>query len=321
MSLALVIDSQPERASNSVFTLQQQGYKVVQRLCGAPHWESLIGLRPRFNDLTSPTPHQRTGPTVSPPDLILLQVDGWQDAALNDLIALKTANQTKNIPVIVLSASNDPKTFIYSLDLGANDCLQEPYIPSVLAAKIRSVMQQQHKINQLEKSNAELHQLASIDPLTQVCNRRHFFQHSRSEFARAQRYNRKLAVIMLDIDNFKRVNDDYGHAAGDSALVSVADSCRYSVRDSDIVGRLGGEEFAICCPETDVEGAYAIAERIRVICESTPLFTQETCHTITVSLGVTCLQHHDNSLEQLLQRADKLLYEAKEKGRNRALFL
>ena len=298
MTRALVVDQNVERAKNTEFYLQQEGYKAA---------------------VTRPGKPCKANCDTQLPDIIVLTVDNWQDQTINTLIELKSATKTKSVPVLVIASCSDPQTLIYSLDLGAHECVLEPTDPQVLAARIRSVLAISERQKKLELANKELAQLASTDALTHVYNRRHFFTQSHAEFARAKRYNRGLSVIMLDIDDFKLVNDRYGHAAGDMALVSLAECCRSIVRESDIVGRLGGEEFAVCCPEADLEGAKIIAERIRGQCEQTLLNYQEQHFCITVSLGVTRLNTEDSSFESIMQRADKLLYSAKDQGRNCAI--
>lgn len=297
MTRALVVDQNVERAKNTEFYLQQEGYQPATTKPGRPCMANC---------------------QTQAPNIILLMVDNWQDQTINTLIELKSATKTKSIPVIVLASCSDPKTLIYSLDLGAHECVLEPINPTILAARIRSVLTISRRELALERSNTELQQLASTDSLTHVYNRRHFFSQSHAEFARAQRYDRELSVIMLDIDEFKCVNDQFGHAAGDMALVSLAECCRSIVRESDIVGRLGGEEFAVCCPEADIQGAKIIAERIRQQCEQTRLHYQEHSFRITVSLGVAQLSC-ESHFESLIQKADKLLYSAKRQGRNCAV--
>lgn len=298
MTRALVVDKNMEQAKNTQFYLQQEGYKTTTVSSG----RECIGTC-----------------AAQLPDIILLTIDGWQDHTINTLIELKSASRTKSVPVIVLASCSDAQTLIYSLDLGAHECVLEPTDPAVLAARIRSVLAISGRQKQLELANQELQKLASTDPLTHIYNRRHFFSQSNAEFARAKRYERELSVIMLDIDEFKSVNDRYGHAAGDMALISLAECCRSVLRESDIIGRLGGEEFAICCPEASLEGAKIIAERIRTRCESILLHYQEHAFCITVSLGVTRLSAQDANLEGLIHRADKLLYRAKQEGRNCAI--
>lgn len=158
-------------------------------------------------------------------------------------------------------------------------------------------------------AHERLERLASTDELTGALNRRRFFQVVGEELERAERYERTAALLMLDLDHFKSVNDELGHLAGDSALVRFADTCREQLRTSDEFARLGGEEFAAFLPETDRAGAVAIAERIRSAAEGTG---------VTVSVGVAEWQQ-GMSLDSLYARADKLLYEAKQAGRNRVV--
>ncbi|MBI5353849.1 MAG: diguanylate cyclase [Chloroflexi bacterium] len=164
---------------------------------------------------------------------------------------------------------------------------------------------------------SEVQKLASTDSLTGLHNRHHFMELSKREFGRARRYQRPLAVIMIDIDHFKQVNDTYGHAAGDQVLKIVAERCRKTVRDIDILGRYGGEEFAALLLETSLEGAQIVAERLRH-CVSEPAINLDGHSlTVTMSVGVTTLDERCTSLDILLVRADKALYLAKQAGRNR----
>lgn len=126
-------------------------------------------------------------------------------------------------------------------------------------------------------------------------------------------------MIMLDVDAFKKINDTHGHAAGDKALGSLADCCREAVRESDTVGRIGGEEFAICCPDAELVGAHSIAERIRICCEVTSIQMDGASFGFTVSLWVTAMAEQDTSFEAILHRAERLLYSPKSQGRNRSI--
>lgn len=163
-----------------------------------------------------------------------------------------------------------------------------------------------------------IQQMAITDDLTGLYNRRHFFELGEREFDRARRYYRPLAAIMLDIDYFKRVNDTYGHATGDLVLHTVADRCRKNLRDADLLGRYGGEEFVALLPENDLQGAYNAAERLRECIIEAPIETPQGPLRITISLGVACFSEDCSSLTTLLNRADMALYEAKRAGRNRA---
>jgi diguanylate cyclase (GGDEF)-like protein len=135
---------------------------------------------------------------------------------------------------------------------------------------------------------------------------------------RRQRYGHPFSLLMLDLDHFKRINDQWGHAVGDEALRQFADSVRCCLRAQDVAGRLGGEEFAILLPETGENVAMPVAERIRARMEQTPVPTEPGYCTVTVSIGVTQVEDGDD-LEALLRRADEALYAAKERGRNRVV--
>ncbi len=163
----------------------------------------------------------------------------------------------------------------------------------------------------------EVQRLARIDELTELLNRRHFFERAEQELARAKRYKRPLSAILLDVDHFKRVNDTYGHAVGDEVLRVVAGRCRETVRTMDILGRYGGEEFVILVPDTSQAGtSEGLAERLRSSIAEEPIASDDGAIAVTISLGVAGLRHDEDDLASLLDRADTALYAAKEGGRN-----
>jgi diguanylate cyclase (GGDEF)-like protein len=159
--------------------------------------------------------------------------------------------------------------------------------------------------------------LANIDPLTKSLTRRQFMNIAESEFRRYLRYHRPLSILILDADGFKTINDTYGHHAGDIALRSLSLTAMEQKRAQDTFGRLGGEEFGLLMPETTLDQAVVVAERIRRVWEASPVnLDGELIHS-TMSIGVAEASPADQSLEDLLRRADRLLYKAKEMGRNR----
>ena len=173
-----------------------------------------------------------------------------------------------------------------------------------------------------ESHAAELQRLATTDPLTGVFNRRQFFETGLHEFLRARRYGNTLSLLMIDIDHFKNVNDSWGHPTGDQVLVALAGIVASIVRDQDTIGRLGGEEFAVILPETELPGAIASAERLRAAVEQaemTGATGDRQAVRVTVSVGVAASLADDVSFEAVLARADKRLYQAKEAGRNRVV--
>jgi diguanylate cyclase (GGDEF)-like protein/PAS domain S-box-containing protein len=164
---------------------------------------------------------------------------------------------------------------------------------------------------------AEVQRLATVDSLTGVFNRRHFFDHARQELSRSLRYGSDTALIMLDVDHFKNVNDTFGHHRGDEVLCLVANICREETRDADVVGRYGGEEFVILLPETQLDGALVVAARIWQRIGAARITSEKGGIGVTASIGVTSLNGHSASLEQLLEQADQAMYRAKQAGRNR----
>jgi diguanylate cyclase (GGDEF)-like protein len=164
---------------------------------------------------------------------------------------------------------------------------------------------------------SELTRLATTDSLTGIANRRHFIERGNEELERATRYRLPLAILLLDIDHFKQVNDSFGHPAGDKLLQVVAQTCQSSARHVDLAGRLGGEEFALLMPETSAIAANLAAERLRRAIAAIAPAQSGVLHEITASFGVATLNAHDTSLDTLLARADAALYRAKDGGRNR----
>jgi len=167
---------------------------------------------------------------------------------------------------------------------------------------------------------AEVQTMATIDWLTNLYNRRHFFRLGEEEIARARRYRHVISVIMIDIDHFKAVNDTHGHSVGDEVLCAIAKRILAGLRQSDIAGRYGGEEFAIVLPETDLLSAAAIvAERLRDTIAAHAIDTAEGPLTVTISVGVAGVDLERENLLDALSRADAGLYAAKHAGRNRVI--
>ena len=255
-----------------------------------------------------------------PPDLILLDMMMPVMGGLEALRALKANPSTEDIPVLMLSASDQESSIISALDLGAHDYLSKPIIYEVLSARIRSALRLRDSQKELEVANAKLKEMAYTDPLTQAYNRRHFYELCHNELNRAYRTEKPLVVIMMDIDHFKKINDNYGHPAGDYVLQSVAKLCMGALRDYDIFGRFGGEEFIVCCPDCDQPTATAIAERLRSDIDSYQFQWQDKDISATASFGLAMTEAgNPKSIDQLINDADKRLYQAKATGRNRVV--
>ncbi len=160
---------------------------------------------------------------------------------------------------------------------------------------------------------------ALTDPLTGLYNRRGLMELGKIELTRAQRQGKPFSAIMLDIDHFKRVNDTYGHPIGDQVLQAIAQRCKKGLRELDLIGRYGGEEFLVFLPETDWKTAFAIANRLRLLIAEAAIPTRAGPLRVTISLGVSQHVDADNRLEEIIERADQALYQAKAQGRNRAI--
>jgi diguanylate cyclase (GGDEF)-like protein len=158
--------------------------------------------------------------------------------------------------------------------------------------------------------------MANIDPLTKSLTRRHFFNIAESEFLRFRRYRRGLSMLVLDADHFKNINDTYGHYAGDLVLRNLSLVTMEQKRTQDTFGRLGGEEFGVLLPETNLEQAKIVAARIQMAWQQTPCPVDDKVIHSTVSIGVAEARPSDKSFEDVLRRADRLMYKAKEAGRN-----
>jgi diguanylate cyclase (GGDEF)-like protein/PAS domain S-box-containing protein len=172
-------------------------------------------------------------------------------------------------------------------------------------------------LTEYKKLQAHLENMATIDSLTGLANRQAFMQRAKNEFNRARRYARPLTVVMIDIDHFKAINDQYGHAAGDDVLRQAADICQSSLRGSDFMGRVGGEEFVLLLPDTPPTNAYYVAERMRThLCETSIELENGTRLNITASFGVASMNEDDSDFDALLERADEAMYHAKHDGRN-----
>lgn len=164
----------------------------------------------------------------------------------------------------------------------------------------------------------EMEALSTTDPLTGLFNRRHFEAAAGRELLLSIRHHLPLSILILDIDHFKKVNDTYGHSMGDRVLIEIANICRHALRATDINVRLGGEEFAFLCPNTDIQGAFILAERIRTAISELNVDVDGSHIRITVSLGIAGL-NSDDTIVSLLRHADEALYQAKGKGRNQTV--
>jgi two-component system chemotaxis family response regulator WspR len=270
-------------------------------------------------------------------DLVMPDIDGMT------LVRFYRTNPlTRDIPIIVLSSKDDPKIKSDAFANGATDYLVKPPDQIELIARIRAhsksylaqrerdeayhalreMQEQLREMNsQLAQSNRELHRLSSLDGLTGIANRRQFDEVLEREWQRSVRAGTPLSLILIDIDYFKRFNDNYGHQAGDDCLKMVARTLdRVVHRPADLVARYGGEEFVIVLPDTDQEGAESVARHILIEVRELHIThkSSEAADYVTLSLGIAtrCRDSHLIPAD-LLAAADHALYQAKAHGRNR----
>ncbi|MCG7533696.1 MULTISPECIES: sensor domain-containing diguanylate cyclase [Pseudoalteromonas] len=169
---------------------------------------------------------------------------------------------------------------------------------------------------ELEKVNKTLEKMSRTDSLTKLANRGYWEQSLRTEFKRLQRSHGSSSLLMFDIDFFKRINDAYGHSGGDEAIRHISDLLQKTLRETDVAGRYGGEEFAVTLVDTDAEGAKVFAERLRSLIENSVIYYDDKEIKLTVSLGIACCDDNFEKYEQWIEAADTALYHSKENGRN-----
>ena len=174
-------------------------------------------------------------------------------------------------------------------------------------------------VTERKSTGDEIRRLLITDQLTGVSNRARFYELAEAEFARWKRFRQPLSALMIDIDHFKRINDTYGHAAGDEVLRQVAVSLQTGLRSIDVIGRVGGEEFAILLPSIDLEGAEMVAERLRRTVAGLSPVSDGTAIPVTISLGVAQIDGDARAFDALLKAADAALYSAKQGGRNKVV--
>lgn len=239
------------------------------------------------------------------PDLILLDVqmpimDGYEACSI-----LKSKETTKDIPIMFMTARTDDESIHKAYNAGAVDYITKPIKKLELLARVHTQLKLSHLIKCLKEASV-------TDGLTKLYNHKKILELLNLEIDRAKRYQRPLSIMMLDIDHFKRVNDDYGHVVGDAVLEQLASKIKQHIRDIDLVGRYGGEEFLVIFPEINKTQAYQVAERLRKTVES---LSFDGGLNITISGGLA--EYTDEKTESLVKKADDNLYRAKNTGRNK----
>jgi diguanylate cyclase (GGDEF)-like protein len=290
----LVVEDHPDSREMIVYMVEEMGYKVYAAATGK---EALSLLRERLADIILL-------------DVMMPEMDGFEFCRI-----VGADPNLHDLHIIITSSKGTLEDRVKGLELGAADYLIKPFSLTELKARIGVGERIVRYQKVLKEQQALLEQIAREDKLTGLHNRRHFEERAQEECIRAIRYQRPLSLLVGDIDYFKQVNDHYGHARGDTVLREVGQTLLKHCRTNDLLARCGGDEFGILLPETPVEEALKMAERLCTAVAELAFTHQTHSFHVTMSFGVTCLVNHQ--LPELMDEADRALYSAKHKGRNR----
>ncbi len=252
-------------------------------------------------------------------DLVIVSLALEAFDALRLCSQLRSLERTRHVPVLVVAEPDETPRLMRGLDLGVNDYISRPIDPNELVARTATQVKRRRYAERLRDNMQMSVTMALTDPLTELHNRRYMEGHLQTLIEKSHAARRPLSLLLLDIDHFKAVNDDYGHDAGDEVLKDFSRRLRKTIRGLDLACRLGGEEFVIVMPETEIGVAVQVGERIRALIASEPFPIQGGTRAIdvTVSIGAAALSASDREGTALLKRADEALYAAKRSGRNR----
>lgn len=286
----LIIEDHPDQRDLLAIVLQREGYQVATAANGVEALEHL----------------ERENIQIILSDIMMPKMDGFE------LIKHIRSNPAlKAIYVILITARIQEGDRVRGLDLGADDYITKPFSFSELLARVRVG-------SRVVKYQRHLEHQSHVDALTGLYNRRALEEKFQEEFERAKRYSHALSVLILDIDNFKTINDTYGHHGGDTALVRIAEILREKTRQSDFSARFGGEEFVLVLPETDQENAHQVATKIHDEIRICTFGKPDRTFTLTVSIGLCSTSDRPYSeWRQMLDTADQALYRAKNRGKDR----
>jgi len=225
------------------------------------------------------------------------------------------------VPILVVGDQTRKDILFRALDLSVNDYLVRPIDRNELIARVATQFRWKTYSDRLREIRRQSIELAATDPLTGLHNRRYLAAHLSRQITRSKETRKPCTVLILDIDHFKRINDTYGHQAGDEVLKALADSFKFNIRGIDLACRYGGEEFVIVMPETELAVAEKVAERLREAIAERHFKTGEGKPEIpvTASIGIATLDPATDTAQSLIERADKALYEAKASGRNKVV--
>lgn len=248
-------------------------------------------------------------------DLVMPQMDGLK------FLQMRASNpKLMEVPVIILTAVDQVDQKIKILSAGAGDYVTKPFHPGELVARATVHLTTKLLQDELKRKNEQLLELSTTDSLTRIYNRRHFLEMAQGEFERCDRLGLVASIMIFDVDHFKEINDTYGHQAGDEVLLALCNLVKLSLREYDVFGRYGGDEFTLLFPHTDRPQALKIGSRLQESVRALRLKPLDG-NAVTISGGVASKTSSEEKLETVLRVADQALYEAKRAGRARVVAL
>lgn len=288
--------------------------KVIETLRGAQLFENYFEANDGFNAIRALSREEV--------DMVICDVNMPHMDGFKLLEFIGREKKLEDVMVIMLSANRGVFDRIKGLESGAIDYMTKPFHPQELIVRVRILLKMKQLQNDLKAKIAELERVTIIDNLTGLYNQRYLYDTLVREYNRCERFNLKLSLIMIDIDNFKEVNDTYGHQRGDTVLREIGKLLQVTLRGYDFGVRYGGDEFIIVLSQNTIIGAHIVAERIRRIIEGSPMLRElNGGHCITASVGLaTYPDDTTGGYEDLIKKADNALYKAKGEGRNRVAY-
>lgn len=252
-------------------------------------------------------------------DIVVVSLSLQDSDGLRLCSQIRSVERTRHLPVIMLVEPGDEARLLRGLDMGVNDYLMRPIDRHELLARVKTQIKRKRHSDFLRRRLAESVEMSVTDPLTGLHNRRYMEGHLKTLVGEALRTGRALSILVADIDYFKLVNDNHGHVAGDAVLKEFADRLKRNTRGVDLACRLGGEEFVLIMPDTDLKHAYQVGERLRACVAADDFEIGSEQIRITASVGIGVLENSEDTPETLFQRADNALYLAKRRGRNQVV--
>ena len=291
----LVVDDDPITRAVIAAQLGEAGHEVLEATDGGAGLDQIRDARP---------------------DAVLLDIEMPAVDGFSVLSTLASDDNSRDIPVIVLTGRESTADAVRALQLGAIDFLRKPVQPTELLARIATALRVADMAARLQRHRRELEDAIRTDALTGLANRRHTEEHVSMAVSAARRHHRALSLLLVDVDRLRRVNDSEGHAAGDAVLRTIAERVTRLLRGEDMVGRWGDEELLVVAPNTDLDGAWHLGERIRDAVAAAPI-PVPSGRDVLVTVSVGCATSEGDDIDRHLLVVERAVESAKANGRNR----